>query len=325
MGFSPLANMKRKIPENGNSSARNSAVRCVLYHHNAGVNAFTEASNPNRTVSANYWITNEGDIIPQVDESRRAFTSGHSNYPEGARADHRSITLEISNSPEGVRNGTWAISPAAKTAVEKLTGDIFKRFKLGRVIRSAAAGVCFHSDFVPTECPGGWIRGNIGSIIDNAERYRTGSSTPEGDDMKFKDNFSDKIARGGGRKLKPGSGFYLNRTGTGNTWTATNVAGPAGEYIFFVHVYAEGTPGDIVDVHLLWQSKDGKGKDEKNSPHYVEKLVIPEGGVLRENFSFSRYVGERNRNVAVFARADAPKSNKGTTNVSLFDVDSRAW
>lgn len=176
MGFSPLADMSRRIPDLGRSAPRQSAVTGVGLHHNAGVDSYGEATNPNREVGANYWIANDGTIIPHVDETRRAFTSGAAGYPAGAAADHRNITFEISNSPEGVRNGTWAISAEAWAAVVSLIADIYTRYELGPVERGPSRGVGVHQDWVPTSCPGPYIMGHLGSIISEAEAIRTGVS-----------------------------------------------------------------------------------------------------------------------------------------------------
>lgn len=170
--------MGYRIPDLGRSVPRQSAVTGVGLHHNAGVNSYSEATNPNREVGANYWIANDGTIIPHVDESRKAFTSGMEGYPAGALADHRNITFEISNSPEGVRDGSWAISPAAWASVTALIADIYTRYNLGPVTRGANRGVGVHQDWVPTACPGPYIMGNLGQLIAEAEAIRTGS-TPE--------------------------------------------------------------------------------------------------------------------------------------------------
>ncbi|HLS02090.1 MAG TPA: peptidoglycan recognition family protein, partial [Beutenbergiaceae bacterium] len=174
MGFSPLANMKSRIPDGGRSSPRNSKIKGFTIHHNAGVDAYGEATNPRRQVSANYWITNSGTILPNVDENRRAWTTGASGYPAGAASDHRNITVEVSNSPAGVKNGTWSISPAAERALVALIGDVFKRHRLGKVKRGKNSGVAVHRDFVPTSCPGPYIMANLNTIIKNAEKHRTG-------------------------------------------------------------------------------------------------------------------------------------------------------
>lgn len=190
MGFSPLADMSRRIPDLGRSAPRQSAVTGVALHQNAGINAWGEASNPRREVSANYWIANDGTIIPNIDETRRAFTSGAAGYPAGGAADHRNITFEISNSPEGVRSGTWAISAEAWAAVVYLIADIYTRYGLGAVTRGPSRGVGVHQDWVPTSCPGPYIMGHLGQIISEAEAIRSGGSpTPpqpiilEDDDM----------------------------------------------------------------------------------------------------------------------------------------------
>lgn len=175
MGFSPLANMSLRIPDHGRSNPRQYAVSGFGIHHNAGVNAWAEASNPNRQVSANYWIANDGTIIPNIDEERRAWTSGALGYPAGADADHRNITVEVSNSPEGVRNGSWAISDAAFNSLVALIAEVYRRRGLGPVKRGATRGIGVHQDWVPTACPGPYIMTHLGTIIAMAEALRTGN------------------------------------------------------------------------------------------------------------------------------------------------------
>lgn len=168
MGFSPLADMSRRIPQQNRYNIRNSPISGFTIHHNAGVNSYGEATSPNREVSAHYWITNEGVILPQVDEIYRAWTTGASGYPAGAQSDHRNITVEVSNSPEGVRDGTWAISTEAYNALVALIADVFERHNLGAVRRGTHGGVAVHRDFVPTECPGPYIMANLSRIISDA-------------------------------------------------------------------------------------------------------------------------------------------------------------
>lgn len=179
MGFSPLANMAKRIPDVGRSSPRNQAISGFTIHHNAGVDAYGQATAPGREVSANYWITNAGEILPNIDENLRAWTSGSPGYPAGADADHRNITVEVSNSPEGVNSGSWAISGAAMDALIRLIADVYTRYGLGRVTRGANRGVGIHSDWVPTACPGPYITAHMTGIVDSAERVRVnGGGTP---------------------------------------------------------------------------------------------------------------------------------------------------
>lgn len=190
MTFSALADMSRRIPDGGRSAPRQSAVTGFGIHHNAGVDAYGEATNPRREVSANYWIANDGTILPNIDETRRAFTSGAVGYPAGALADHRNVTVEVSNSPEGVRSGTWAISEAAMASLVALIADVWIRYDLSLVERSATRGLGVHQDWVPTSCPGPYIMANLGEIIAAANRIVTGEASPiqtqeEEDDMNI--------------------------------------------------------------------------------------------------------------------------------------------
>lgn len=180
MGFSPLAAMNRRIPDIGRSTPRQSRVTGFTIHHQAGVNAHGQATAAGREVGANYWITNEGQILPHVDELRRAFTSGAVGYPAGAEADHRNITVEVSN--DG-RPG-WSISPAAQDALERLIGDVYRRYGLGPVKRGAGRGVAVHQDFVPTACPGPYVMGRLPQIIAAAERHRTQEDEVTPEDIK---------------------------------------------------------------------------------------------------------------------------------------------
>ena len=182
MGFSSLANMSCRIPDGGRKSPRNGSISGVIIHYNAGVNSYGEATNPNREVSANYWIANDGTLIPNVDEDYRAWTSGAVGYPNGALADNRSITFEVSNEPGWqTSNPMGKISNAAYNTLVKAIGDVFKRYNLGPVNRTTsptAVGVRVHNDFVDTSCPGPWILGRMGSIIADAEKARQGSTAP---------------------------------------------------------------------------------------------------------------------------------------------------
>lgn len=172
MSFSPLASMKLRIPEGGRSSPRNTAITGFGLHHNAGVNAYGEASNPRREVSANYWITDSGLLIPNIRETRRAWTSGMAGYPAGAAADRRNLTVEISNTAAGVRNRSWEVSDAALDMLTDFMGEAAARLNMGKIIRGKNRGVGVHKDWVPTSCPGPFIMNRLSWIIAEAEKRR---------------------------------------------------------------------------------------------------------------------------------------------------------
>lgn len=127
----------------------------------------------------------------------------------------------------------------------------------------------------------------------------------------------DTTARKEGRVVAPGGGFYLHRTEGLATSQADNIVGGIGEYSITVHVYAEGTPGDVAEVYLLWQ--DTKATPRTNSPHYVERIEIGADGTARRNFEFKRAVAS---GYAVYARLNAPSTNKGNVKVTVFDTDA---
>lgn len=214
MGFSPLAALSRRIPDIGRSSPRQSQITGFTIHHNGGVDAYGQATAPGREVSANYWITNAGAILPNVDESRRAWTSGAPGYPAGAAADHRNITVEVSNSPEGVRTGTWAISDAAARALIALIADVHQRYRLGPVRRGADRGVGVHQDWVPTACPGPYIMRNLGGWIAEAEKIRAGVPKPPAPKKRKRKNMLGlTIIDGEGRYGVKGGQYYATYDG----------------------------------------------------------------------------------------------------------------
>lgn len=129
----------------------------------------------------------------------------------------------------------------------------------------------------------------------------------------------DRLARSKGRVLAPNDAFYLHTNPKAARSNAENIAGGVGQYSFSIHTYAHGTPGDVVELYLLFQS-DPAGKPS-SSPHYVERMVVDKDGQIRANVEFKRYVGGK-KPMAVYARLSAPKTNKGKVTVTLLDSDA---
>lgn len=274
MGFSPLANMSRRIPDGGRYNERQSPISGFTIHHNAGVNAYGEATNPGREVSAQYWITNEGDILPNVDETLRAFTTGAPGYPAGTESDHRNITVEVSNSPEGVTTGTWAISSAAQTALQNLIGDVFRRHGLGEVHRASYGGVAVHQDFVPTSCPGPYIMNNLSAIIAGAEAYRSGAAPAPKPEVEWEDTlkaFNGKSTRKTPQQVRGGNGMqYLKHKDDGTPVEGmggrTIAQGPGYVVGLEVNLVASGNPGVRVAAQLVKETGDDKGRTRLANP-----------------------------------------------------------
>lgn len=258
MGFSPLADMSKRVPDVGRSTPRMYKISGVGWHYQYGKNSHSEATNPAREVSANYWIDDDGTIRPNIDEERRAFTSGDPAYPAGALADHRNITVEVSC----VGERTDRISDAALDALARLTGDVYRRYKLGPVKRGADKGVGVHRDWVATACPGDYMMSKLPEIIRKAEQYRTGKTAGEGDEemtpaqMKELKQYIDARTRSAAGSqaqiVKNGDGHWLE-VGTGRV-------GIWGRDLSAIR---------SAIVSLNWQRRDGAGPKGKSDVAYA--------------------------------------------------------
>lgn len=152
MTHSPLTNaifLSRQ-----SSSRLGATIDTVLLHHQASTNAAQTRDamvNETKEVSANYIITNEGEIWLIVDEDLRAWTSGSSSDGgKGAAWDRRSITIEIENetgSPD------WRISTAALVAMARLLADLRRRYPIRYVYGHRDLWALYSASY-PTYCPG---------------------------------------------------------------------------------------------------------------------------------------------------------------------------
>lgn len=242
MGFSPLADMSRRMPHGNRQTPRgNNKITGFTIHHQASVNS-TAGTARGREVSANYWIENDGTIVPQIDENYRAWTTGHENYPAGAQSDFRNITVEVSNTQAGVNSGTWAISDAAMKSLISLIADVYKRHGLGPVIRDYRKGLAVHQDFVPTACPGPYIMGNLRMIVAEAEKVRSGAKpAPTPKPTPAPVPYSGDATEFLGGQIVTTSGWY-NYTTAADAKHLRNPRNlmPAGTYV--VSTVADGQP-----------------------------------------------------------------------------------
>lgn len=145
------------------SSRQGATIDHVLDHHQAGTDSEAVAramTSGSRQVSANYIITNEGDIWGVVAEGRRAWTSGStSDGGRGAAWDRRSITVEVENDVNGE---PWTRSPAAMAACSRLYADVAKEYGFSLSYDDRGGGTVlrhrdlseFHGASYPTRCNG---------------------------------------------------------------------------------------------------------------------------------------------------------------------------
>jgi hypothetical protein len=126
----------------------------------------------------------------------------------------------------------------------------------------------------------------------------------------------DATARKRGRRLVPGSSFWLNTVDKAKTSQATNVVGGVGEYAITLHVYAQGAAGDAVVVQLYWDDTKTSGP---HSAHYSERITFGADGVINRSVTFQRGV---EAGFAVYANCRTPGENKGDVRLSLYDSDA---
>lgn len=179
MGFtnSSLISMTRISPNR--TSPRNQPITKITVHHMAGVCSIEQfgniVANPAREMSANYAIGNDGRIGLFCPEGDRSWCSSSPSN------DHRSITIEVSNSAYGDASG-WPIGEAAYNSLIKLCVDICKRNGIPKLVFTGDknGSLTFHYMFALTACPGPWMKAHAQDLCDkvNAQLNETNAPTP---------------------------------------------------------------------------------------------------------------------------------------------------
>ncbi len=137
----------------------------ILTAKQCAVNIFQK---PNRYASANYCIGNEGDIVCNVYEENRAYTS--SSYLNDCQA----ITVEVSNCEVG---GKWRISDKAWDSLVKLAVDVCKRYKFRLVYDGTPNGsLTRHNMFANTSCPGAYLQSRFQELADTVNAILDGNT-----------------------------------------------------------------------------------------------------------------------------------------------------
>lgn len=160
---SPLATYTRISPNR--NSPRNQPITKITIHHMAGVNSVEGFGNivasTARGMSANYAIGNDGRIGLFCPECDRSWCSS------SPLNDHRSVTIEVSNSAYGDETG-WPVSDAAYASLIKLCVDICKRNGIAKLVFTGdkEGSLTYHYMFNATACPGPWIKAHTQDICD---------------------------------------------------------------------------------------------------------------------------------------------------------------
>lgn len=304
MTHSPLTD---DIQITSESSSRPSKIDRFIIHHAAttSLSAILSLFQPGgRTVSANYALGSDGTLVLAVDEDRRAWTSA-SEYWDG-----RAVTIEVANSYAG---DPWPVSDAAFDKLARLIADVSVRYDFpinDDTILTHQELFIRYGDSYATACPGDLQRRKP-ELLASANRYRAellgGQISKE---LKVKHyHVEDRTAT----VLQPGDTKTLRNARGQNQ----NVVGDPGPYSITAHIYAEGTPGDQVDVMLNWAQ--WKLNPVKWSPHYTERLTIGADGSLRTSVEFKRSVGA---DTSVVLQAAATNTNANPVTVTVLDSDA---
>lgn len=130
-------------------------------HHMAGILTGKQCAvnifqKPGREASANYCIGNDGEIVCNVYEDDRAYTSSSRSN------DRQAITVEVSNCEVG---GQWKISDAAWNSLINLAEDVCRRHGFRLSYDGTPSGsLTTHDMFSNTNCPGPYLKGKLNEL-----------------------------------------------------------------------------------------------------------------------------------------------------------------
>lgn len=167
------------IPSPNYTEKRKYKIDTIIIHCMAGLyDARTCGKNifskPEKQASSHYGISSNGEIIQYVNECHRAWTTGGNkkvNGWTGSDYDHRSITIEVSNTSLAP---WYFVSAEAMTSIINLCTDICKRNGIPYLIWSNdkklvgyanLQNVVVHRWFASKSCPGDFIMQCLPNIV----------------------------------------------------------------------------------------------------------------------------------------------------------------
>ncbi|MDJ0338275.1 N-acetylmuramoyl-L-alanine amidase [Cryobacterium sp. PH31-O1] len=171
MAFSGLVTRHSATP---NHSTRNAGTtpKYIVHHHMAttGFSAVLASwASGRKQGSCHVAISNSGELVGVVDESRRAWSLSSSMF------DSQALVTEIANSAVG---GGWLVSAAATEAAAQLTADWCRRFSIpcdrDHVIGHREVYTRFKKGYA-TACPGGL---DLDGIVNRARQILGQGGSP---------------------------------------------------------------------------------------------------------------------------------------------------
>jgi len=172
--YSSLCNSVYLAHFNNYTKGRNGYKICKFTPHMmAGILsgeqcAVNEFQNPNRNASANYCIGNAGDLVCNVEEENRAWTSSSRNN------DFQAITVEVSNCEIG---GQWRVSDKAWNTLVNLAVDVCRRYNFRLYYDGTPNGsLTTHNMFANTDCPGPYLLSRMNELADTVNTILDGGA-----------------------------------------------------------------------------------------------------------------------------------------------------
>lgn len=145
----------------------------ITPHHMAGVLTGEQCARlfqkATRNASANYCIGVKGDIVCNVEEQNRAWTSS------SKWNDCQAITIEVSNSKA---SGDYPISDASWKSLVNLCVDICKRYNFKLVYDGTKNGsLTRHNMYANTSCPGKYLQNKFPQLVKEVNARLSGNSS----------------------------------------------------------------------------------------------------------------------------------------------------
>ena len=159
------------------TAKRKFKIDTIIIHCMAGTYDATRCgmlfANPQRGASSHYGISSDGTIIQYVKEVYRAWTTGGDkvcNGWTGSDYDHRSITIEVSNTALAP---DYPVSNAAMQSIIALCTDICRRNNIPKLTWLGSSkyvgnadlqSLSAHRFFASKSCPGNYLFNNFANI-----------------------------------------------------------------------------------------------------------------------------------------------------------------
>lgn len=177
---SPLVKYVKLSPHN--SGLRNHKIDTITIHCVVGHVTLESLGeiffNPQRYASSNYGVDDSGNVGMYCEEKNRSWCTSSSEN------DNRAVTMEVMSD----KTAPYIITDSALRGVIRLCADICKRNDIKKLLWKAdknligqvdKQNVTAHRWFAQTSCPGDYIYGKMGYIVDEVNKLLNQTNSQE--------------------------------------------------------------------------------------------------------------------------------------------------